>query len=107
MYHGNVSSNGHVSISEDVGGGKRTELGRGVELPPCHCNYYDDDGGNGDKNDVGDNGDNSGIGDGDNDNIGENDDNIEMQKAASVNSVLENPCVYDVVFVCIVATSHS
>ena len=42
IYHGNVSSDGHVGVSEDVGGGERSKLRRGVELPPGHCNLYHD-----------------------------------------------------------------
>ena len=42
IYHGNVSSNGHVGVSEDVGGWERSKLRRGVELPPGHCKLYHD-----------------------------------------------------------------
>ena len=34
-YHGNVSSDRHVSVGEDVRGGERAKLRGGVELPPA------------------------------------------------------------------------
>ena len=39
IYHGNISSDRHISVSEYVGGGKRPKLRGGVELPPDH--YHD------------------------------------------------------------------
>ena len=44
LYHRDVSSDGHIRISEYVGGGERSKLRGGVELPPGHyCNHYHDD----------------------------------------------------------------
>ena len=36
FYHGNVSSDRHVGVGEDVRGGERAKLRGGVELPSGH-----------------------------------------------------------------------